>query len=276
MTTAQREADQALKAKHRATWALGDYGTVAADLIPDMGRALVDACRVGAGDRVLDVAAGTGNAAIPAAERGATVVACDLTPELMAVGRELALRRGVDVEWREADAESLPFVDGEFDVVLSCVGVMFAPHHESSARELARVCRSGGTIGLANWTPEGFIGQMFAAMKPYVPPPPSGALPPPLWGDEDHVRSLFGPSVAEVRARRESVRVERFADPGGFVEYFKSKYGPTVAAYRGMDADVDRQAGLDGELAALARRHALGGDGLRMDWEYLVVTARKV
>ena len=163
------EVDQNLKAKHRAMWALGDYPTVAAEIIPELGAQLVDACGVGPGDRVLDVAAGSGNAAIPAALAGASVVACDLTPQLFDAGRTLVAQHGVDVQWREADAEALPFRDGEFDVVVSCVGVMFAPNHRAAADELARVCRPGGTIGLLSWTPEGFVGQMLSTMKPYRP-----------------------------------------------------------------------------------------------------------
>lgn len=176
------QADRALKAKHRAMWALGDYPSVASHLIPDLGTVLVRECGVSRGDRVLDVAAGAGNAAIPAALAGADVVASDLTPDLMEVGRHLAAVRGAQLEWQEADAEALPFADGEFDTVMSCLGVMFAPHHQAAANELLRVCRAGGTIGLLNWTPQGFIGRMFATMKPYAPPPPPGAQPPPLWG----------------------------------------------------------------------------------------------
>ena len=186
------DADRALKAKHRAMWAMGDYSSVAHELIPSLGPILVEAAGIGAGDRVLDVAAGTGNAAIPAARAGASVVASDLTPELLQIGENEATREGLDLEWQEADAEALPFGDGDFDAVISCVGVMFAPHHKVSADEIARVCRSGGTIGLLSWTPEGFIGQMFATMKPYAAPPPPGAQPPPLWGSEEHLRELFG------------------------------------------------------------------------------------
>jgi SAM-dependent methyltransferase len=271
--TTTTEADQALKAKHRAMWALGDYPALAADLVSGLGPVLVEACGVGPGDRVLDVAAGSGNAAIPAARAGASVVASDLTPELFEAGRQEAARQGAQLEWRQADAENLPFADGEFDTVLSCLGVMFAPHHQSSADELIRVCRPGGTIGLLSWTPEGFIGQMFATMRPYAPPPPPGAQPPPLWGREDHVRSLLGDQVTNVRARRQSVRVDLFGRPEDFRDYFKARYGPTIAAYRAIAADQDRTAALDAELADLARRHGTGSTA--MAWEYLLFTARK-
>lgn len=169
-----------VKDAHRAMWASGDYPSVASEIIPDMGAVLVRAAGVRPGQRVLDVAAGSGNAAIAAALEGADVVASDLTPELLRAGEKEAVRRGAELAWREADVEALPFGDGEFDAVLSCVGIMFAPHHRASADEVVRVCREGGTIGLANWTPEGFIGQMFGVMKPYAPPPPEGAQPPPL------------------------------------------------------------------------------------------------
>ena len=268
------EADRALKAKHRAMWALGDYPSVAAEIIPDLGAVLVEACGVGPGARVLDVAAGAGNATIPAALTGASVVACDLTPELLETGRDRAARHGVEVEWREADAEALPFADGEFDVVLSCVGVMFAPHHQATADELIRVCRPGGTVGLLSWTPEGFLGHMLATMKPYAPPPPPGAQPPPLWGDEGHVRTLLGDRVTDVATRRGNVRVARFDDPEAFREYFKTHYGPTIAAYRGIADDPDRTEALDRDLADLARRFDYGTDTTVMDWEYLLLTAR--
>jgi SAM-dependent methyltransferase len=268
-------ADHALKAKHRAMWALGDYPALASDLISDLGAILVQSCGVGPGDRVLDVAAGSGNVAIPAALTGASVVASDLTPELLESGRRKAAERGAELEWREADAEALPFADGEFDTVLSCVGVMFAPHHQTSADELVRVCRPGGTIGLLSWTPEGFIGQMFATMKPYAPPPPPGAQPPPLWGHEDHVRTLLGDEVTDVAARRQSLTVDHFGAPEAFRDYFKARYGPTIAVYRSIAGDPERVAALDGELADLAQRHDRGAGSTVMDWEYLLLTAQK-
>jgi SAM-dependent methyltransferase len=269
------QADAALKAKHRKMWALGDYPTLAGELIPELGTALVEACGVASGDKVLDIAAGTGNAAIPAAQAGADVVACDLTPELLEAGRQQARKQGVELEWREADAEALPFGDGEFDTVMSCVGIMFAPHHEAAAGELLRVCRPGGTVGLINWTPEGFIGQMFAAMKPYAPPPPPGAQPPPLWGKEEHVRTLLGDGVTGLEMRRQPVRVDRFDRPEAFRDYFRAVYGPTIAVYRNIADSPDRVAELDRALAELAREHGSGSGKFAMEWEYLLVTARR-
>jgi SAM-dependent methyltransferase len=253
----------------------GDYPTAAEQVIPDLGAVLVEACGVQANQRVLDVAAGSGNAAIRAALNGADVVASDLTPEMFKRGRELAAAHGVELEWREADAENLPFVDGEFDVVLSCVGVMFAPHHQASADELLRVCRPGGTIGVISWTPQGFVGEMFAVMKPYAAPAPPRTQPPPLWGEEDHVRSLFGDRIEEFTSSRQFVRVDRFARGAEFRDFFKTNYGPTVAAYRGLADQPDRIATLDAELEALADRHLRHGHTSVMDWEYLLVTARR-
>jgi SAM-dependent methyltransferase len=269
------EADRALKAKHRTMWAMGNYPAVASEIISELGAILVEACAVAPGDRVLDVAAGSGNAAIPAALAGARVTASDLTPELLEAGRESATKRGTELEWRHADAEALPFADGEFDTVMSCVGVMFAPHHQASADELIRVCRLAGTIGLLSWTPQGFIGQMFATMKPYAAPPPPGAQPPPLWGSEDHVRALLGDRVTDVVVRRQAVRVDRFATPEAFRDYFKANYGPTVAVYKNITDDPEKTARLDQDLAELARINDHGVGRTVMEWEYLLITARK-
>lgn len=272
-TTDRPPEDRTVKARHRAMWALGDYGRVASTVIPTLGADLVRQCAVGEGDRVLDVAAGTGNAAIPAALAGARVVACDLTPELLEQGRAAAARRGAELQWREGDAERLPFEDGEFDAVLSCVGVMFAPDQAACAAELARVCRPGGTIGLASWTPEGFVGEMFTVMRPYAPPPPPGALPPPLWGREDHVLSLLGDRVADAQATRAAVRVTCFDSPEHFRDFFRSYYGPTIAAYGTIADDPDAVARLDADLVALASDH-WRPDG-SMDWEYLLFQAER-
>jgi SAM-dependent methyltransferase len=268
-------ADQALKSKHRTMWALGDYPRLARAMIPDLGAVLVEACGVGPTDRVLDVAAGAGNAAIPAALTGASVVASDLTPDLLEAGAHAARERGATLEWQEADAEALPFGDAEFDVVTSCLGVMFAPHHQAAADELVRVTRPGGRIGLLSWTPEGFIGQMFATMRPFVPAPPAGVQAPPLWGDDQHVRDLLGDRVDEVQARRQTVRVDQFDRPEDFRDFFKAYYGPTIAAYRGIADAPDRVAALDRALVELAARHDSGEGSLVMDWEYLLLTARR-
>ncbi|MCD4525423.1 class I SAM-dependent methyltransferase [Nocardioides sp. cx-173] len=260
-----------LKARHRALWALGDYPDVAATVIPDLGQALVEACGIAAGDRVLDVAAGSGNASVPAALAGADVTASDLTPELLEAGRARAEADDVSLSWEVGDAEALPYGDASFDVVMSCVGVMFAPFHRVAAAELLRVARSGARIGLIAWTPEGFIGRMFATMRPYAPAPPPGAQPPPLWGDEAHVRDLLAEQVVDLTAVRRTVTVDGFATAVAFRDYFKACYGPTIAVYRGLDEA--RAAALDEDLAALARDFD-EGDGL-MRWEYLLVTARR-
>jgi SAM-dependent methyltransferase len=265
--------DRQVAAKHRAMWASGDYPKLAAELVSPLGPVLVEATGVGSGDRVLDVAAGTGNAAIPAAETGASVVASDLCPELLESGRRLAAERGVELEWREANAHELPFSDNEFDVVMSCIGVMFAPFHQRAADELVRVCKPGGRIGLISWTPEGHIGQLFATMKPYVPAPPPGAQPPPLWGKEDHVRALLGDRVTDVVTERRTLTVDHFADGAAFRDYFKAVYGPTISAYRNIEGDPDRVAALDADIARIGDGFLQGGS--TMEWEYLLLTARK-
>ena len=270
------EIDRELKAKHRALWASGDYPAVAAELIPALGPELVRAAGIRSGDRVLDVAAGSGNAAIPAAAAGAIVTASDLTPELFDAGRRIAAQQGVDLEWVEVDAEALPFADNGFDAVISCVGVMFAPHHQAAADELIRVVRTGGKIGLINWTPEGFIGNLLRTMKPYAPPPPAGASPPPLWGSEDHVRELFGDRVTDLTMRRQTVLLDHCTEPTEFREYWKRNYGPTIAAYK-FNADTPATVeALDADFLEFLTSWNRG-DGQRAVWEaeYLVVTATK-
>jgi SAM-dependent methyltransferase len=264
-------ADAELKAKHRAMWGFGNYASVATDVIAATGPALVEATGIGPDERVLDIAAGSGNASFPAAATGAQVVASDLSPVLLDIGR--AQDSAQEITWEEGDAEALPYEDASFDAVISCVGVMFAPHHQAAADELLRVARPGAKIGLLSWTPEGFIGQMFATMKPYAPPPPPGAQPPPLWGSEDHVRELFGDRVEDVVVTKQRLRVDRFDSAGEFREFFKARYGPTIAVYRANAADPERCAALDRDLDALADRY--GAAGGSMEWEYLLFTARR-
>jgi SAM-dependent methyltransferase len=270
------EADRALKTKNRAMWASGNYHAVVTDLVAPVGQALVDAATIKRGDLVLDVAAGSGNVAIPAARAGAQVIASDLTPELLEVGQKWAAELGIQLTWETADAEALPYRDDKFDAVLSALGVMFAPHHQTAADELARVCRPDGTIGLVSWTPAGFIGQMFATMKPYAPPPPPGAQPPPLWGSEDHVRELLGDQVDQVHTEKRNLRVTYFATPEAFRDYFKINYGPTISTYRFIADDPDRVAALDQDLVELGRSFDVGTGSTVLDWEYLIFTARKV
>jgi len=265
--------DSQIAAKHRAIWASGDYPKLAAELVAPLGPVLVQATGIGPGDRVLDVASGTGNAAIPAARTGASVVASDLVPELLESGRADAAEQGVELEWREANAHALPFGDNEFDVVMSCIGVMFAPFHQQAAGELVRVAKPGGRIGLISWTPEGHIGQLWATMKPYAPPPPPGAQPPPLWGQEDHVRQLLGDRVTDLVTERRTLPVHHFPDGAAFRDYFKAVYGPTIAVYRNIEGDPDRVAELDDAIARVGDDVLKGGNA--MEWEYLLVTARK-
>ncbi len=232
-----------LKARHRTMWASGDYPRMVETFLLPLGPRLVAACGIGSGDRVLDVASGTGNAAIPAARRGAHVVASDLTPELLDAGRRAA--DGLDIEWVTADAEQLPFESGSFDVVMSSIGVMFAPHHERAAAEVVRVCRPGGTIGLLSWTPDGMLGALFRTMKPFAAPPPPGAQSPPLWGSEEHLAELFGDRVMFGTLERDVLEITAFERARDYGEHFKAYYGPTIAAR----ANAGRN-GRDGEFDA--------------------------
>jgi SAM-dependent methyltransferase len=271
MTTTPIALDP-IKTKHRAMWALGNYDKVASEVVHGVGPRIVEAAGVTGGQDVLDVAAGSGNASIPAARTGARVVATDLTPELLETGRQRVAGETLDITWREADAEHLPFSDAQFDTVLSAIGVMFAPFHQPVADELVRVAKPGGTIALVNWTPEGFIGQMFAAMKPYAATPPPGASPGPLWGTEAHVRGLFGDRVSTLTATREALDVDRFATGAEFRDFFKRYYGPTLAAYRNIADDPERVAELDRLLTDLGDRYLQDG---HMPWEYLLVVATR-
>ena len=269
------DADRALKAAHRAMWALGDYHRFATSTVWELGPVLVEACGIAAGQRVLDVAAGTGNTAIRAARTGARVVASDLTPEHFEAGRRETRAQGVTLEWKEADAEALPFTDGEFDVVTSSLGAIFAPNHRAVADQLLRVCRPGGTIGMINFTPEGLGGDFFGVFAPYMPPPAPGALPPVMWGSEGHVRELFGDRVEYLQmARREYV--ETAGSPREYLQLFKETFGPAIAIYESL-AGRPEQATLDRAFLDFVTRANRGADGgpARYPYEYLLVVARK-
>jgi SAM-dependent methyltransferase len=240
----QSPSDRELKARHRAMWASGDYPSMVEAWLLPLGSRLVEAAGIAPGMRVLDVAAGTGNASLPAALAGADVTASDLTPELLEAGRRRADAAGLTLAWAEADAERLPFEDASFDVVISAIGAMFAPHHRQTADELARVCRPGGTIGLLSWTPEGMIGALLRTIGPFAPPPPTGAQPPPLWGSEAHLAELFGAGVDFAKQTRDVLDVTAFERPRDFGEHFKARYGPTIAALanarrNGRDAELE-------------------------------------
>jgi SAM-dependent methyltransferase len=266
-------SDSELKARHRAMWASGDYASMVETFLLPLGPVLVEACGIGPGMRVLDVAAGTGNASIPAAEHGAEVIASDLTPELLDAGRRRA--EGVELEWVEGDAEELPFEDEDFDVVMSCIGAMFAPHHQEVADELVRVCRRGGTIGLASWTQEGMIGGLFRTMGPFAPPPPPGAQPPPLWGSEDHLQALFGDRVAFTTLERRVLEITAFQRPLDYGEHFKERYGPTIAAFANARRN-GREQELDDALANFCHEWNLGTDAqARFEQEYLLAVGTR-
>jgi ubiquinone/menaquinone biosynthesis C-methylase UbiE len=268
-------ADSELKAKHRAMWASGDYPSMVETFLLPLGPKLVEACGIRPAMKVLDVAAGTGNASIPAAQAGADVTASDLTPELFEAGRSRAEAEGVTLEWVEADAENLPFEDESFDVVMSSIGAMFAPHHQDVADELVRVCRPGGTIGMLNWTPEGMIGALFKTMGPFAPPPPPGATPPPRWGSEEHVKELFGDRVDLHTLEREMLEITAFEHPHDYGEHFKEKYGPTIAARANASRD-GREGDLDTALDAFCDEWNLGTeDDARFEQEYLVVVGSR-
>ena len=267
--------DTELKARHRAMWASGDYPSMVETFLTPLGPRLVDACGIGPGMRVLDVAAGTGNASIPAAERGATVTASDLTPELLEAGRRRAEAQGLELDWVEGDAENLPFDDGSFDVVMSAIGAMFAPHHQEVADELVRVCRPGGTIGLLSWTPEGMIGALFRTMGPFAPPPPPGAQPPPLWGGEEHLRGLLGDRVEFRSIERDVLEVTAFEHPHDYATHFKERYGPTIAALKNA-----RASGREEELVEALDRfcdewNRGTPDRARFEMEYLLTVATR-
>jgi ubiquinone/menaquinone biosynthesis C-methylase UbiE len=274
--TSRTPQDVAWKAAHRAMWTLGDYDRFARATVWELGPVLVDACGIAPGQRVLDVAAGTGNVALRAAQAGASVVAADLAPEHFAAGRRAALAMGVDLEWTEGDAEALPFDDGRFDVVTSCFGAMFAPNHRAVANELVRVCRRGGTIGMINFTPEGTGGEFFALLAPYAPAPPRGADPPVLWGNEEHVRMLFGNRVSDLRMSKRTY-VERAPSAEEYCRLFRETFGPMVAIRAALTDTPQRRDALDRAfLEAVIRWNNGRATGpVEIAYEYLRVIARR-
>jgi SAM-dependent methyltransferase len=246
----------AVKGKQQQMWASGDFQAVAF-MIQPVADELCQAVDLQAGSQVLDVACGSGNAALAAARCGCEVTGIDYVPALLERGRRRAEAEGVSIDLREGDAESIPFADGQFDAVLSVFGSMFAPDQPQAAAELARVCRPGGRIGLATWVPEGFIGQMLKVVAARVPPPP-GVASPLLWGKESHLRDLFGDTVESLTCT-ERTFVFRYRSGEDFVSFFRQYYGPTLKAFEavGPEGADDLTAG----LADLARRFAGVEDG---------------
>jgi SAM-dependent methyltransferase len=257
-----------VKQRQQAAWASGDFAAVGACILLTAER-LCEAVDLRAGERVLDVACGSGNAALAAARRFCQVTGIDYVPALLARARQRAHAEGLEASFQEADAEDLPFPDGAFDVVLSTCGAMFAPDQERAAAELARVCRPGGRIGMVNWTPDSYVGELFRAIGRQLPPPP-GVRPPVLWGTEERLRELFGPEVA-ISAPRRSL-LWRFPSAEHQVAFMASFYGPTVKALEALGPD--RAADLKADMLAIARRYDISDDAtlvLRLDYLEVVV-----
>ncbi len=262
----------AVKARQQVAWAAGDYAVVGRTL-QIVGENLCEAVDLRAGERVLDVAAGNGNATLAAARRLAEVTSTDYVPALLERGRARAAANGLSVTFQEADAEALPFPDGLFDVVLSTFGVMFTPDQARAASEMARVCRAGGRIGLANWTPGSFIGELFKVLGRYIPPP-AGLRSPALWGTEERLRELFSNTAASIEATRRIFNF-RYRSPAHWLDVFRSYYGPVNRAFLALDPP--RQGELEGDILDLLSRFDRGGPaGLVVPSEYfeVVVTRR--
>lgn len=273
MTTATLPAVDfaAVKARQQATWASGDYAVVGTTL-QIVGETLCEAVDIRSGQRVLDVAAGNGNATLAAARRFVDVVSTDYVEALLDGGRQRASAERLPVSFQVADAEALPFADASFDVVLSTFGVMFTPDHAKAASELIRVCRSGGRIGLANWTPDGFIGRLFKVIGAHVPPP-AGIKSPALWGTGEHVTALFGPS-ADVAAVRKFFTF-RYRSPAHFVDLFRKVYGPVHKAFAALDAN--KAASLERDILVLVDEFNVAKDGtMVVPSAYLEVVVTKL
>jgi ubiquinone/menaquinone biosynthesis C-methylase UbiE len=258
-----------IKDRQQKTWTSGDYTRIGNTLVI-IGELLCEAVDVHAGDKVLDVATGGGNTAISAARRFCDVTGIDYVPELIEYARKRAEIEGMEITFEVGDAENLPYSDASCDVVLSTLGVMFAPDQEKAAEELLRVCRPGGKIGLANWTPDGYIGSMFRTQGKHVPPPP-GIKPPPLWGTEERLRELLGEGVASLEVTRRSF-MWRYPSARHFVEYFRSYYGPTLKAFEVLDADGQEALAKDLE-ELLEHWNISDGSTLIVPSDYLEVVA---
>jgi ubiquinone/menaquinone biosynthesis C-methylase UbiE len=261
----------AVKQRQQQAWASGDYHAVAAR-IAVVAERLVDVADLHAGWRVLDVATGSGNAAIAAARLGCTAVGVDYVPSLLERARARAASEGLSVELVDGDAEALPFADASFDAVTSVFGAMFAPNHERAAAEMLRVTRPGGTIALSSWSPDGFLGDFFRTMAAHVPPP-AGVPSPMLWGTESHLRGLFGNDVESLQSFERTFTF-RFRSADEFVSFFRNWYGPTLKAFQSLDTD-GREA-LERDLVELARRHdRLGADAIAIPATYLETRATR-
>ena len=260
----------AIKQRQRATWASGDFAVIGTTL-QIVGEQLAEAADIRAGEKVLDVAAGNGNATLAAARRFARVTSTDYVPQLLEKGAERAIAEGLDVEFQTADAEALPFADGTFDVALSTFGVMFAPDQPRAAAEMARVVKHGGRVGLANWTRAGFLGELFQVIAKYAPPPP-GVPSPMQWGDEEQLRHLF--KHAKVHAAKRNFMF-RYQSPQHWIDIFRKFYGPIHKAYASIDASGQQHLYDDLE-AMLKRRNTAGANSLVVPGEYLeaVITLR--
>lgn len=261
----------AIKTRQQATWSSGDYAVIGTTLTLT-GELLCEAVDLRPDQRVLDVAAGNGNATLAAARRWADVTSTDYVPALLARGSERAVAEHLSITFQEADAEQLPFADGSFDVVLSVFGVMFTPNQEQAAREMLRVCRSGGKIGLANWTPDGFIGQLFRTIGKHVPPP-AGLKPPALWGTEARLHELWGDQISALVANRRMF-VLRYRSAHHWLDVFRTYYGPVLKAFAALDADG--QAALSHDLIELLHRfNRAGNEAMIVPSEYLEVVATR-
>lgn len=261
----------ALKTRQHGAWSSGDYAVVGATL-QIVGEELCEALDLHAGTKVLDVAAGNGNATLAAARRWCDVTSTDYVPALLERGRLRAAADGLSVTFREADAEALPFDDGEFDAVISTYGVMFTPNQDKAAAELVRVCRRGGKIGLANWTPDGFIGQVFKTLGKYLPPA-TGVKSPALWGTEARITEMFSASASNIRCERRDF-VFRYRSPEHFMEVFRTYYGPVLKAFAALDA-ANRDA-LERDLLALIATLNRAEDGtMAVASEYLEIVITK-